>query len=521
MKKTLLLLLFSLLLPGLTLADGCDDGDYVLSAYYSPLPGQNYYSTGSYASEIVLNGGGIITASGSYVDEIPYAFVAAPPCFQFGDVIQVENLGYFKVLDRGGAIKGKRLDVWVGYGNSGLRTALNFGKKTLFIKKVSDISDDLLKESYQELDDSLVNLPKNGVYNPLKFISNLKLGDKGFFVGVVQQFLQDLGLYDKPVSFLFDNSTQASLDKFKENFAKIKDSQLPETGLNEFLFINLKNFAIHKRQEEIEFDFLFSNLEEGMEDFDVLNLQKTLYLLGYNIEITGKFDKQTSNFIKSFQSDNNFQFLNSNSKGFFGPKTKSVLLQRMLSSDFFSDDFNINDFFYSPVYKNQESQIVRELQSFLKKAGFYKSELTGMMDELTINSLKHFQLSSNIISNSSSQGAGFFGPKTRRFLNQIILNINKLSFKKSSKSSTVLSNNLTLGSENLVGLKYLDNNSRVELLQQKLIEKGFLDSKYTTTYFGDKTLAALDKLKVKMKNDFSVIIDSKIIDMQIHRYLME
>ena len=430
MKKTLLLLLFTILFPGISFAEGCDDGDYVLSAYYSPLPGQNYYATGSYASEIVLNGGGIITASGRYVDEIPYAFVAAPPCFAFGDIIQVENLGYFKVLDRGGAIKGKRLDVWVGYGNSGLRTALNFGKKTLFIKKVTDISDDQLKASYQSLDESLVNLPKNGVYNPLEFISNLKLGDTGFFVGVVQQFLKDLGLYKNQVSFLFDNATQSALDEFKDNFSKIKDDKLPETGLNETLFINLRNFAIHKRQEEVEYEFLFSDISKGMENFDVLNLQKILYLLGYEIDITGKFDDQTSTAIKKFQDDNDFKFLNSNSKGYFGPKTKSVLLQNMLSSDFFSKNFDVNKFFYSPVYKNQESQIVLELQNFLKKSGFYKAEPTGIMDDLTINSLRHFQLSADVIDNSSVQGAGFFGPRTRRFFNNLILNINNLSFLK-------------------------------------------------------------------------------------------
>ncbi|MBI95735.1 hypothetical protein CL656_01140 [bacterium] len=521
MKKTFLLLLFTLLFPGLAFGEDCNDGDYVLSAYYSPLPGQNYYATGSYASEIVLNGGGIITASGRYVDEIPYAFVAAPPCFEFGDVIQVENLGYFKVLDRGGAIKGKRLDVWVGYGNSGLRTALNFGKKTLFIKKVSEISDEQLKESYQGLDDSLINLPKNGVYNPLEFISNLKLGDTGFFVGVVQQFLKDLGLYKNQVSFVFDRATQSALDDFKTNFSKIKNDKLPETGLNEAFFINLRNFAIHKRQEEVEYEFLFSDISKGMENFDVLNMQKILYLLGYEIEITGKFDDQTSYAIKKFQDDNDFTFLNSSSKGYFGPKTKSVLLQNMLSSNFFSENFDVNEFFYSPVYKNQKSQIVLDLQNFLKKSGFYKSTPTGVMDDLTINSLRHFQLSAGVIDNSKTQGAGFFGPKTRRFFNKLILNINNLSFLKNRNN---LSDNSSVSVESidsLVGLKYLDNNSRVELLQTKLIEKGFLDAKYTTTYFGDKTLAALDKLKLKMQEDFSVDVDPKIIDMQIHRYLMD
>ena len=518
MKKTFLFILLSILFPAITFADGCDDGDYVLSAYYSPLPGQNYYATGSYASEIVLNGGGIITASGGYVDEIPYAFVAAPPCFEFGDVIQVENLGYFKVLDRGGAIKGKRLDVWVGYGNSGLKTALNFGKKTLFVKKVTGISDDQLLQSYESLDESLVSLPKNGVYNPLEFISSLKLGDNGFFVGVVQQFLKDIGLYNKSISFVFDSYTQEVLDEFKLNFAKIKDDKLPLTGLNEPLFMNLKDFAIHKRQEEIEYEFLFLSLSSGDEDFEVLNLQKILYLLGYDLEITGKFDQNTKTAIIKFQENNNFEFLNSSSKGNFGPKTKSVMLQRMLSSNFFNDKFDINDFFYDPVYKDQESQIVRDLQLFLKEAGFYKSEPNGKMDDLTINCLRHFQLSGGVISTSKDSGAGFFGPKTRRFLNNIIFS--RLGFK--NQKVDILEDTLVVDNkQNIIGLRYLDNDPMVEVLQRKLIDKGFLNSKYTTSYFGDKTLAALTALGKTLKDDFSVEIDPKVVDMQVQRFLME
>ena len=80
---------------------------------------------------------------------------------------------------------------------------------------------------YESLDESLVSLPKNGVYNPLEFISNLKLGDNGFFVGVVQQFLKDIELYNKSISFVFDSYAQEVLDEFKLNFAKIKDDKLP------------------------------------------------------------------------------------------------------------------------------------------------------------------------------------------------------------------------------------------------------------------------------------------------------
>ena len=48
----------------------------------------------------------------------------------------------------------------------------------------------------------------------------------------------------------------------------------------------------------------------------------------------------------------------------------------------------------------------------------HKSEPNGKMDDLTINCLRHFQLSGGV-STSKDSGAGFFGPKTQ-FLNNII-----------------------------------------------------------------------------------------------------
>jgi len=539
---------FYLIVAGLVLAvsptyaDDCQDGDYVLSAYYSPLPGQNHYATGTYASDIVLNGGGIITASGEYVSDIPYAFVAAPGCFEFGDILQVQDLGYFKVLDRGGAIKGNRLDVWVGSGNSGLTTALNFGKKTLFVKKVSGISDEDLVNSYKILDQQLLNLPKNGIYNPLEFMHNLSLGDEGYFVSIVQQLLKDVGLYSQEITSVFDNNTQEALDYFINNISKFKTDNLPSTGLNLILFDNLKSFALHKRQEELEYDFLFSSLSIGMENLDVLNLQKFLYLLGYSLETTGKFDIATKKALEKFQIKNNISLNNSNSNGEFGPKTKRVLFQKLLENDFSREGFDLDSFFYEPVYKDQSSALVNSLQNFLKSAGFYKASITGVMDPLTINALKHFQLSSKVIVSSDDTGAGFFGPKTRRMANDILLRSNSFLAKytkslndvtstsavvvdelEQSESEPVASNGVVKSSveENILGLKYQDKGEAVETLQSLLIASGYLKARYTTNYFGDKTNQALDLLKLDLKNDFGVDSKSGVVDMSTFRFLTD
>ena len=106
----------------------CGSGEYVLSAYYSPVPGQSRYATGTYEGDIRLNGGGVMTASGTAVKDAGGGFVAAPPCMEFGTILSIDGLGTVKVLDRGGAIKGHRLDIWMGYGDEGLASALKWGK---------------------------------------------------------------------------------------------------------------------------------------------------------------------------------------------------------------------------------------------------------------------------------------------------------------------------------------------------------------------------------------------------------
>lgn len=99
----------------------------VVSAYYSPLKGQKRYTTGSYAGDIALNGRGTNGASGRPV--FP-GMIAAPKHIPFGTKIDIEGMGVHEVADRGGAIKGNRIDVWYGRGDEALDKALKWGMRT-------------------------------------------------------------------------------------------------------------------------------------------------------------------------------------------------------------------------------------------------------------------------------------------------------------------------------------------------------------------------------------------------------
>ena len=104
-----------------------------VTAYYKPLPKpkQKKFATGSYRREIRLNGSGT-TATGKPA-RIGYA-AADPRIFPFGSVLEVPGHGWVVVEDTGGRIKGKRLDIFVGVGDVGLERAIDWGKRTLYVR---------------------------------------------------------------------------------------------------------------------------------------------------------------------------------------------------------------------------------------------------------------------------------------------------------------------------------------------------------------------------------------------------
>ncbi|MBN1882264.1 MAG: 3D domain-containing protein [Deltaproteobacteria bacterium] len=97
-----------------------------VTGYYSPLPGQNRYVTGSYAGDIRLNGKGVMAA-----DKTPVylGMAAGPPFMKYGTKVILQDLrdhdlpGVYTVHDRGSAIVGDRLDIWVGEGEEAIKKA--------------------------------------------------------------------------------------------------------------------------------------------------------------------------------------------------------------------------------------------------------------------------------------------------------------------------------------------------------------------------------------------------------------
>lgn len=76
-----------------------------------------------YMADFKINCSGdcFITADGTNLrDKAPMTVAACPPSYKFGQKIELDGIGVVTCHDRGGAIKGNRIDVWAGYGDAAL-----------------------------------------------------------------------------------------------------------------------------------------------------------------------------------------------------------------------------------------------------------------------------------------------------------------------------------------------------------------------------------------------------------------
>lgn len=153
---------------------------FVVTAYYSPVPGQIKYTTGSFAGDVRLNGEWHTTASGDGV--FPW-LLAGPSNYPFGTKIYFEWYGIGVIEDRGGAIvksweRGHsydRIDIWMGYWDEWLARALNWGTRTVKWKIVvpsSEVSLDFWESQIGTLTKLDVN-PENHDSESVKVVQTI------------------------------------------------------------------------------------------------------------------------------------------------------------------------------------------------------------------------------------------------------------------------------------------------------------------------------------------------------------
>lgn len=137
------------------------DTYFIVTGYYSPLPDQEDYITGSFAGDKRLNGNGTNSASGNGV--LTWV-LAAPSTYAFGTKIYFEGYGIGVVEDRGGAIveawvrghEHDRIDVWMGYGDAGRVRAINWGVRTVK-GKIVDVNEEPTLQLTEGISHNLFN----------------------------------------------------------------------------------------------------------------------------------------------------------------------------------------------------------------------------------------------------------------------------------------------------------------------------------------------------------------------------
>jgi len=244
---------------------------FTISAYYSPLPCQSRYTTGSYEGDIRLNGRGVSGADGTGVYP---GMVAAPKNYAFGTKLYIPSVGIVAVHDRGGAIVSSngedgrfdRLDIWMGYGDIGLTRALNWGKRNVEVTVYgldADIMEEVVLDGYSEseaypqdcsLTDSVVSDESNleeveldiesepavveeesnlndfpsEIVESVEISSNvgttLAFGDSGASVVALQEELSRLNFYLAEPNGVYDDMTKHAVFKFQQSMGIVSSN---------------------------------------------------------------------------------------------------------------------------------------------------------------------------------------------------------------------------------------------------------------------------------------------------------
>lgn len=475
---------------------------FVVSAYYSPLPGQDAYVTGSYAGDIRLNGGGVRTASGVLVEDAPGCFLASPPEYPFGTIVELDGIGQCVILDRGGAFKNGllRLDMWAGYGDEGRVTAMSWGLRRVQVNILGEIESPNLANGYNNYSD-LESYQNELSERPLVFADSLEVGDEGEDVARLQQLLKDLKFFNSEVSGIFDDDTKTAINMFQLEQGLLTGENLSESGRFGSFTIERLNEKVARTRDEY-FEYVPSrNLGRGARGDDVRKLQNLLYKLGYIDSVSGLYDSGTVKAVMQFQIDQGI-ILDSKDQaaGYFGPNTQYALdrVFFLMENNVLDDIRNTEtdeDLSFSNVEtadlltfaleEGDSGEPVTQLQDILISINYLRIDPTGYYGPLTTHAVYKFQQRVGIVSSKSDPGAGIVGPKTRIALNKFLDKKNSVTAQYTGKTDTALVYDFE------EGLSLGDRGENVKVLQAFLRDNGYFKGSLVTEYYGEVTKNSL------------------------------
>ena len=411
--------------PMTVAAPGIESQEFVITAYYSPLPDQCCYVRGTYAADTLLNGMGIAGADGTAVYP---GMIAAPKSYAFGTRIELPGIGIGTVHDRGGAINvlesgAHRLDLWMGYGEEGLARALAFGvqrvKGTVYplggIQPQESFVLDTFSASLGMIKPYLRDEPDLLALQP-------ELGEKSVGVELLQKHLIELGYLQESVSGWFGPATETALRNFMHDASLDQPTDRLTTISAAYLVAAKERLKITEPIAGI--------VERGSPPAEIISAKRTLRFLGfYKGRTNGEYNDALYNAVLAFQQS---QQLVGNATqaepgaGRIGPMTKTALLKRwsakhvakraeklLLAHAIEQKLEEKNEVIMEFLAEGDKGSEVRKLQNLLSERGYFPTDrISGLFGVVTRDAVIAYQLDRKLIEKVSDKGTGFVGPAT-------------------------------------------------------------------------------------------------------------
>ena len=312
-----------------------------------------------------------------------------------------------------------------------------------FQKKYNLTADGIAgKETLKKLDSVYKNADSD------KDDDSLRMGDSGSAVKDLQTKLKKLGYYSGTVDSTFGSGTYAAVRAFQKKYNLTADGVAGSETLK-------KLDSAYKNADSDKDD---GSLRKGATGSAVKDLQTKLKKLGfYNAYVDGSYGDTTVAAVKAFQKKYNLT-----ADGVAGSETLKKLDSAYKNANSDKDDDSLR--------KGATGSAVKDLQTKLKKLGFYNAYVDGSYGDTTVAAVKAFQKKYNLTAD------GVAGSETLKKLDSAYKNAD------SDKDDGSLRKGAT--------------GSAVKNLQTKLKKLGFYNASIDGDY-GDTTVAAVKAFQKK------------------------
>ena len=314
-----------------------------------------------------------------------------------------------------------------------------------FQKKYNLTADGVAgSETLKKLDSAYKNA------NSDKDDDSLRMGDSGSAVKDLQTKLKKLGYYDGTVDSTFGSGTYAAVKAFQKKYNLTADGVAGSETLKK-LDNAYKNADSDKDDD---------SLRKGATGSAVKDLQTKLKKLGfYNAYVDGSYGDTTVAAVKAFQKKYNLT-----ADGVAGSETLKKLDNAYKNADSDKDDDSLR--------KGATGSAVKDLQTKLKKLGFYNAYVDGSYGDTTVAAVKAFQKKYNLTAD------GVAGSETLKKLDS--------AYKNADSNTSTDDDSLRKGA----------TGTAVKTLQTNLKKLGFYTA-YVDGSFGATTESAVKAFQKK------------------------